>query len=178
MGGSMMQGQVFWRGLALFLFNFYLNLLLHLEIILLLTKLCYTFEEKNFFSATIILWKKSEGWCVGLGQKVGCLREGRMNCLKYLKRGWIRKEGRGNKNFKVGSKLGQGVGALKRGSGTLLQSKLVKQIIQNILENVKQKLWKIEKLFFLNERIESTCSLKRALCFNKRVLWFKKRALG
>ena len=41
------------------------------------------------------------------------LREGGGNCRKYLKRGWNRKEGRGNKDFKKGSKLGQGVGALK-----------------------------------------------------------------
>ena len=38
--------------------------------------------------------------------------------MKYLKRGWNRKEGRGNKDFKkVGGKLGQGVGALERGMG-------------------------------------------------------------
>ena len=33
------------------------------------------------------------------------------NCLKYLKRGWNRIEGRGNKDFKNGGKLGQVVGA-------------------------------------------------------------------
>ena len=43
------------------------------------------------------------------------MREGRGNCLKYLKRGWNRKEGRGHKDFKKGDKLGQGVGALKKG---------------------------------------------------------------
>ena len=32
------------------------------------------------------------------------------NCLKYLERGWSRKEGRGNKDFKKGEKLGQGQG--------------------------------------------------------------------
>ena len=49
----------------------------------------------------------------------GVLREVRGNCLKYLKRGWNRKEGRGNKVFKKGGggKLSQGVGALKRGRG-------------------------------------------------------------
>ena len=31
---------------------------LHLEITLPFSKLCYAFEEKLFFSATIILWKK------------------------------------------------------------------------------------------------------------------------
>ena len=48
------------------------------------------------------------------------MREGRGNCLKYLKRGWNRKEGRGHKDFKKGGKLGQGVGALKRGGVELL----------------------------------------------------------
>ena len=44
------------------------------------------------------------------------LHEGRGNCGKYLKRGWNRKEGRGNKYFKKGmGKWGQGVGTLKRG---------------------------------------------------------------
>ena len=56
-----------------------------------------------------------EGWCVGLGQ-VGVTWGWRGDCLKYLKRGCNRKEGRGKKDFKKGwGKLGQGVGALKRG---------------------------------------------------------------
>ena len=38
------------------------------------------------------------------------------NCVKCLKRGWKRKEGRGNKNFKKGGKLSQGV-SLKNGGG-------------------------------------------------------------
>ena len=43
------------------------------------------------------------------------MREGRGNCVKYLKRGCNRKEGRGDKDFKrEGDKLGQGVGALKK----------------------------------------------------------------
>ena len=46
------------------------------------------------------------------------LREHGGDCLKYLKSGWNRKEGRGNKDLKNGGgggKLGQGVDALKRG---------------------------------------------------------------
>ena len=34
-----------------------------------------------------------------------------------LKGGWNKTEGRGHKDFKNGCKLGQGVGALKRGGG-------------------------------------------------------------
>ena len=43
------------------------------------------------------------------------------DCLKYLKRGWKKKEGRGNKDFKRGDKLGQRVGALKRGGPAALE---------------------------------------------------------
>ena len=50
------------------------------------------------------------------------MHEGGGNCLIYLKSGWNRKEKRGHKNFKKGGKLGQGVGALKRGAGTLLMN--------------------------------------------------------
>ena len=50
----------------------------------------------------MIVVKIKEDWLVGL------------DCLKYLKREWNRKEGRGNKDFKKGGKLGQGVSALKR----------------------------------------------------------------
>ena len=60
-------------------------------------------------------------------RKVGRLDYGRRglckgggNCGKYLTRGWSRIEGRGNTGFKMGGKLGQGVGALKRGTGTPL----------------------------------------------------------
>ena len=41
--------------------------------------------------------------------------EGRGNCLKYLTREWNRKEGRGDKDFKKGGKLGEGVEVLRRG---------------------------------------------------------------
>ena len=41
------------------------------------------------------------------------------DCLKYLKRGLSRTEGRKNKDFKKGGKLSQGVGALKKGGGGL-----------------------------------------------------------
>ena len=59
----MVQGQVFLkggegRGLALSLFNFFKVIsFLHLEIFLpfAFAKLCYAFEEKLFFTATIIL---------------------------------------------------------------------------------------------------------------------------
>ena len=44
------------------------------------------------------------------------MREGRGNCLKYLKRKWNRKDGRETKTKKNGGgKLGQGVSVLKKG---------------------------------------------------------------
>ena len=43
------------------------------------------------------------------------MHEGKGNCVKCLKMGWNRKEGRGNKDLKKGGNLGHGVGALKRG---------------------------------------------------------------
>ena len=42
------------------------------------------------------------------------MREGGGNCPRDLKRRWNRKEGNGQKDFKKGDKLGQGIGALKR----------------------------------------------------------------
>ena len=42
---------------------------------------------------------------------------GRGNCLKYLKKGWNRKEGRGNRDFKKGGQAGSGDGCLKKGRG-------------------------------------------------------------
>ena len=56
-----------------------------------------------------------EGWCVGLRQQGASLREGWGNCLKYLKRGWNRKEGSGNKNFKKRGQAGLMGGCLKKG---------------------------------------------------------------
>ena len=56
----MVQGQVFLkRGAGTFSIYFFQGLaFLHLEITLPFAKLCYAFEEKLFFSATITLWKK------------------------------------------------------------------------------------------------------------------------
>ena len=50
------------------------------------------------------------------------LRGAGEDCLKYPKRGWNRKEGRGNKDFKKGAYLSQGVVALKRGGGNPLRT--------------------------------------------------------
>ena len=44
----------------------------------------------------------------------GCVRVGGTK-IKYLKRGWNRKEGRGNKDFRNGGQLGSRVGCLKKG---------------------------------------------------------------
>ena len=45
------------------------------------------------------------------------MREGGGNSLKYLKRGWNRKEGRGNKDFKKEGKAGSRCGCLKKEEG-------------------------------------------------------------
>ena len=42
--------------------------------------------------------------------------------FKIAERGWNRKEGRGNKDLKKGGKLGQGLGASKRGTGIPLRT--------------------------------------------------------
>ena len=51
------------------------------------------------------------------------------NQLKYFKRGWNRKEGRGHKDLE--GKQGQGVGALKGWAGTPLQ--IMFDRLQNVL---------------------------------------------
>ena len=51
------------------------------------------------------------------------MHEGRGNCVKYLKRGCNRKEGKGNKDFKRGRQARSRGGCLKKGgAGTPLQT--------------------------------------------------------
>ena len=59
----------------------------------------------------------SQGRLVGRISSVGsCVRVGG-NCLKSLKRGWNRNEGRGNKYFKKRGQAGSRGGCLKKGTG-------------------------------------------------------------
>ena len=61
----------------------------------------------------MVAWIREGGCCIRV--------EG--NYLKYLNKGCNRKEQRRNKDFQIGGKLGQGVGALKGGvAGTPLQT--------------------------------------------------------
>ena len=46
------------------------------------------------------------------------MHKGGRICLKYLKRGWNRKDGRGSKDFKKGDQARSRVGCLKKGGGT------------------------------------------------------------
>ena len=68
----MVQGQVFLKGgggagtFPILFFVFFL----HLEITLPFAKLCYAFEEKLFFSATIILGKKVILSCLKMNLKI------------------------------------------------------------------------------------------------------------
>ena len=72
----MVQWQVFLkkrggRGAGTFPIKCFQGLLfLHSEITLPFTKLCYAFEEKLFFSATIFLWKKVILSCLKMNLKI------------------------------------------------------------------------------------------------------------
>ena len=67
-----MHGQVFLKGGAgTFPIKFFQGLtFLHTEITLPFAKLSYAFEEKLFFSATIILWKKVILSCLKMNLKI------------------------------------------------------------------------------------------------------------
>ena len=57
----------------------------------------------------------------------GSHKGGGGGCLKYLKRGWKRKDGRGNKDFKKEIKLVQQLGALNKGGWNPLINYAVQQ---------------------------------------------------
>ena len=66
---SMVQGQVFLKGgggLALFIFNFFKVYHFYIYKLFYPLQNCYAFEEKLFFSVTIILWKKIILSCLGI----------------------------------------------------------------------------------------------------------------
>ena len=72
-----MQEEVFLKGMGggdggwHFSYLIYLRFLIFTFIIILLVaKLCYAFEEKLFFSATIILWKKVILSCLKMNLKI------------------------------------------------------------------------------------------------------------
>ena len=129
--GSMVEEQVFLKG------DWPLSYLVFARLIIFAFKNCFTLCK-----IVLYIWKKivvlchhnfmkkshselsvgmcKEDWCVQLGQEDGCLREGGWNCLKYFKRGWNRKEGRGTKILRSGGKLSQGMGTLKKRDWNLL----------------------------------------------------------
>ena len=76
---------------------------------------------------------------IGLGQEgVG------ENCLRYLKRGWNRKKGRGNKDFKKGDQAGTRAGSLKKGvTGTPLRTMTKFKEINQLLFLLYNALLKI-----------------------------------
>ena len=95
------------------------NCVMHLK------KISIFFCHHNFMTVELV---KLLFWYLFKPRKVGWLDEGRRGLhkgggnrkVKYLKMGWNRKEGRGNKAFRKRGKPGQGVGVLKRGGGTPL----------------------------------------------------------
>ena len=74
-----------------------------------------------------------EGWCVGLGLEGVGLCEGGGNYLKYLERGWNRKERRGNNDFKKGEGYVFPRYPLSRFPGISYQ----KYSIENIQKNIQ-----------------------------------------
>ena len=79
------------------------------------------------------------------------MRVGEMS-IKYPKRKWNRTEGRGHKDFKGGGgKLGQGVGALKRGGartplGTMEGKFITGEAGQIRHQDVPRKITGLQKL--------------------------------
>ena len=64
--------------------------------------------------------------------------EGGRNCLKYLKRGWNRKEGGGHKDLEKGGQAGSGGGCLKKGVGwNPLMNYGYREYHQSVLSNVE-----------------------------------------
>ena len=72
------------------------------------------------------------------------MHEGGRNCLKYLKRGWNRKEGRRNKDFKTGEPAESRGGWLKMGAGaeTPLQTLLMKSLLCFRREGHLLRIWR------------------------------------
>ena len=84
------------------------------------------------------------------------MREHEGNCVKYLKKGWNRKEGRGNKNFKKRGQAGSRGGCLKSlktmgvgvgGVGGGFQGKV--KYLNNCTEVCRLKKCNISQLFHL-----------------------------
>ena len=76
------------------------------------------------------------------GKKGSC--ESERNCLKYLKRGWNKKEGRGNKDFKIEVQDGSRGKCLKKvGAGTPLRN-----------------MWLLEHMSMVWSALKETCQSK------------------
>ena len=84
------------------------------------------------------------------------MREGGRNCVKYLKRRWNRKEGRGSKNFKNRGQAGARGGCLQNGGGWNPLTNFAVLEIQFLF--VKYTLVaRICKNFERSNRVGSTC---------------------
>ena len=91
-----------------------------------------------------------EDRCVGLGQKR--LHKGGGNCLKNLKRGWNRKEGKENKDFKKkGGGAQTGLGCLR--AGTTLRTM---RNLEEILRIFVFRPYKKGKVFHTSVDLEGT----------------------
>ena len=71
------------------------------------------------------------------------MHEGGGNCLKYLKKGWSRKGGRGNKDFKKGKRAGSRGGCLEKGAGTPLRTMILKWLTPSDENYLFSFLWRM-----------------------------------
>ena len=103
-----------------------------------------------------------EGWLVKLGQE--WVAWGWRNCLKYLKSGWNRKEGRANKDFKKGAGWVKGWCLKKWGWNPFTNN------VNNKRKNMKGKTkkawsWKCDETLFgmeeFAEAIIHKCSVNK-----------------
>ena len=109
---------------------------------------------------------------------------GRGNCLKYLKRGWKGKKGRGNKYFKKGGQAGPRGGCLEKGgAGTPLRTMIYVSLMLSSRTNLVSGG---NNIFHLKARsykyIKKTVCIKnadanRGLGMWHNIRWFFKKLL-
>ena len=96
------------------------------------------------------------------------MRNGGGNYLKYLKRGWNRKEGRGNKDFKKGEQAGSRGGCFKKDIHRHIGKNLFK-VINRKLSPLILTLNIFHSLLLLLCIVKKGYSLIHSLLFKEKV---------